>query len=109
MMDNLLKIFILFIKNMIDITPGPGTYRLPSEFGYYEAARKGGADPLESSGQMKGSVQNENTKSQGSLHNTSTQQASTQEKPKAQHQSSPAKNTSNQRIYKLNKKHIFFS
>lgn len=78
------------------ITPGPGTYRLPSEFGYYEAARKGGADPLESSGQMKGSVQNENTKSQGSLHNTSTQQASTQEKPKAQQQSSPAKNTSNQ-------------
>ena len=31
---------ISFYKNVLGGTPGPGQYRLPSEFGYYETALK---------------------------------------------------------------------
>lgn len=36
----LIKIIKLKFEIKIKKAPGPGTYRLPSEFGYYEAAKK---------------------------------------------------------------------
>jgi len=34
------SMIISFYKNVLGGTPGPGQYRLPSEFGYYETALK---------------------------------------------------------------------